>query len=82
MMSDLNLWEEALARQHAMRSEVARQRLAAIVSKPRHPAFRAVLARGLRDLADWLDGQVRPGQQSAGAREVHSPPDSAWGVLH
>jgi hypothetical protein len=53
------LWAEALARQQALRSEVARERLAALVSRPPQLAFRAVLARGLRNLANRLDGQGR-----------------------
>jgi hypothetical protein len=82
MFSDLNVWEEVLARQHALRREVARERLAAIVRKPRQRAYRAAVARGLRELANRLDGQARPDQRSPGTREALGPSGRAWGVLH
>jgi hypothetical protein len=71
MDPSLPLWAEALGRQRAMRDEVARQRLAAVVSKPPQLAFRVVLARGLRELADRLDGQAPSGVRSTEMCDPH-----------
>jgi hypothetical protein len=60
MYSDLDLWREAMARQHALRREAARDRLAASVPKPRRPARRAALARRLRELVNWTQGRAYP----------------------